>query len=73
MTVSGDLTLDIIIGYAVKISWQLEHQGNYDEQREQAWEAFYQLSPKNMQRANVEAIWHLLTSQQAQQDILHRA
>ncbi|MBL7000099.1 MAG: glycoside hydrolase family 15 protein [Gammaproteobacteria bacterium] len=73
LTVSGDLTLDIIIGYAVKISWQLEHQGNYDEQREQAWEAFYQLSPKNMQRANVEAIWHLLTSQQAQQDILHRA
>ncbi|MCK4710006.1 MAG: hypothetical protein KAU21_15415, partial [Gammaproteobacteria bacterium] len=65
LNVEGDITLDIIIGYAVKLSWQQEHPGNYDEQREQAWNAFYYLSPTQVQNAFVEAIWHLLTSQQA--------
>ncbi len=63
LNVDGDITLDTIIGYAVKLCWQLEHQGNYDEQREQAWIAFYHLSPKDIQQAYVEAIWHLLTPQ----------
>ena len=65
LNVAGDITLDIIIGYAVKLSWQSAHKGNYDEQREKAWNAFYHLSPKEMHNAFVEAIWHLLTSQQA--------
>ena len=64
LNVEGDLTLDIIIGHAVKLSWQFDHAGNYDEQREQAWEAFYHLSPQAMRQAGVEAMWHLLTSQQ---------
>ena len=64
LNVEGDITLDIIIGYAVKLSWQLENSGNYDEQREKAWNAFYYLSPTQAQRAYVEAIWHLLTTGQ---------
>lgn len=60
----GDLTLDIIIGYAVRLAWQAKHEGNYDEQREQAWQAFYELTPNESKQAFVEAIWHLLTSQQ---------
>ncbi|MBT3204067.1 MAG: hypothetical protein HOM14_16090 [Gammaproteobacteria bacterium] len=43
--------------------WLLEHQGNYDEQLEQACIAFYHLSPKDIQQAYIEAIWHLLTPQ----------
>lgn len=62
LNVSGDITLDIIIGYSVKMSWQSSHQGNFDEQRDKAWSAFYHLSPKEMHHAFVEAIWHLLTS-----------
>ena len=65
LNIETDLTLDVIIGYAVKLAWQLEHQGDYAEQRELAWEAFYCLSPKKLQKAFVDAIWYLLTSQQA--------
>lgn len=64
LKIEGDLTLDIIIGYAVRISWQTQHEGNYDEQREMAWDAFYRLSPKQARQAFVEAIWHLLRSSQ---------
>ena len=62
--IDGDLTLDIIIGYAVRLAWQASHTGNYNEQREQAWHAFYELTPNESRQAFIEAIWHLLTSQQ---------
>jgi phosphorylase kinase alpha/beta subunit len=66
LKVEGDLTLDIIIGYAVRISWQDQHEGNYDEQREHAWHAFYSLDPNQCKQAFVESIWHLLTSEQTE-------
>ena len=64
MKVSTDLTMDIIIGYAVKIAWQSSHQGHYDAQREQAWDAFYRLDPNQCREAFVEAVWHLLRSEE---------
>lgn len=62
LTVTGDITLDIIIGYAVRIAWQSGHQGNYDEQRELAWDAFYRMTPDQCHKAYVESIWHLLST-----------
>lgn len=66
LKVEGDLTFDIIIGYAVRISWQAGHEGIYYDQREQAWDAFYHLSPIETKQAYVDAIWHLLISEHAQ-------
>jgi phosphorylase kinase alpha/beta subunit len=62
LNVDDDLTLDVIIGHAVRLHWQSTHSGAYDEQRQQAWSAFYQQSPQTVSEAFVESIWHLLTS-----------
>ena len=48
LSINGDITLDIIIGYAAKLHWQLEHEVHYDEQRELAWDTFYHLSPADL-------------------------
>ncbi|MDJ0834630.1 MAG: glycoside hydrolase family 15 protein [Gammaproteobacteria bacterium] len=66
LQVDDDLTLDILIGHAVRLNWQKNHSGSYDDQREKAWESFYHQSPDAVRNAGVEAIWHLLTSKQQQ-------
>lgn len=62
LTVDDDLTLDVIIGHAVRLRWQSVHEGAYDEQRQQAWADFYRESPQEVSEAFVESIWHLLIS-----------
>ena len=59
--VNNDLVLDVLIGYAVRLAWQKNHEvQNYDEARGSAWESFYRLSPKETDQAFVEAFLYLL-------------
>ena len=60
--IDNDLILDIIIGHAVRISWNENHEmSNYDEQKGQAWSAFYNLPPSKTDKFFIEALMHLLT------------
>jgi phosphorylase kinase alpha/beta subunit len=59
--VDNDLILDVLIGHAVRISWEKHHRSeNYGEQRGQAWEAFYSLSPMETDKMVIEAFIYLL-------------
>jgi phosphorylase kinase alpha/beta subunit len=61
MRVENDLILDVLIGHAVRIAWEKEHGGDYNEQRGAAWAAFYKLSPKEADAAFIEAFLYLLS------------
>jgi phosphorylase kinase alpha/beta subunit len=62
--VDNDLILDVLIGHAVRIAWEKQYSGgNYDEQRGQAWEAFYKLSPRETDKAFIEAFMFLLVGE----------
>lgn len=59
--VDNDLVLDVLIGHAVRMAWEKHTpSGYYDEQRGQAWELFYRLSPKETDKAFLEAFFYLL-------------
>ncbi len=58
MHVDSDIVLDVLIGYGVRLAWS--GSGNYDEQRGEAWESFYKLSPKEVDQAFIEAFLYLL-------------
>ncbi len=63
--VDSDLILDVLIGHAVRISWERGHRsGDYDEQRGQAWEAIYKRSPQELEGTFIEAFVYLLTLQE---------
>ncbi len=60
--VESDLVLDVLIGHAVRIGWNKNHEGeNYNEQKGQAWEAMYRLSPQETDKLYIESFMHLLT------------
>ena len=62
--VDNDLILDVLIGHAVRIAWEKKYgSGNYDEQRGQAWETFYKLSPRETDKAFIEAFMFLLVGE----------
>jgi phosphorylase kinase alpha/beta subunit len=65
MYIENDLILDVLIGHAVRIAWEayngIEH---YDEQRGNAWESFYKLSPSESDKAFIEAFMYLLLNPQ---------
>jgi phosphorylase kinase alpha/beta subunit len=59
--VNDDLILDALIGHAVRINWEKSNpDGNYDEQRGNAWDNFYQLSTSQADESFVEAFMYLL-------------
>lgn len=59
--VEDDLVLDVLIGHAVRIAWTAQNGSElYDEQRGQAWEAFYRLSPLETDKAFAKALISLL-------------
>lgn len=61
--VDNDLILDVLIGHAVRINWEKENTPQqYDEERGQAWEAFYRLSPYEADEVFIEAFMHLLAA-----------
>jgi phosphorylase kinase alpha/beta subunit len=58
--IEGDIVLDVLIGHAVRIAWEKEHgSAHYDEQRGQAWDAFYHRSPRETEQAFFEAFRYL--------------
>lgn len=58
--VDSDIVLDVLIGHAVRIAWSERHgDAHYHEQRAQAWESFYRLSPSDTERAFIEAFRYL--------------
>ncbi|MBU1657444.1 glycoside hydrolase family 15 protein [bacterium] len=60
--VDNDLVLDVLIGHAVRIGWNKQHNlENYNEQRGQAWDAMYNLSPQETDKLFLEAFMYLLT------------
>ncbi len=60
--IDSDILIDVLIGHAVRLAWQKEHENeNYDEQKGQAWSAFYELSPKKTDEFFIESFMHLLT------------
>ncbi|MDD2782858.1 MAG: glycoside hydrolase family 15 protein [Sulfuricurvum sp.] len=62
LRVENDLILDVLIGHAVRITWEKDHGSeNYDDQRAEAWHAFYKLSPRETDKAFIEAFIYLLT------------
>lgn len=68
--VDNDLILDVLIGHAVRIAWEKKNSSeNYDEQRGQAWEAFYKLSPRETDKMFIEAFMHLLAPQDAHHEL----
>lgn len=59
--IDDDLILDIIIGHSVRISWNESHDmKNYDEQKGQAWNAFYNLPPNKTDEFFIKALIYLL-------------
>ncbi len=69
LQVDNDLILDVLIGHAVRISWKKHNiSDNYDEQKAQAWEAMYRLSPEETEKAFVEAFMYLLTPEEAEHE-----
>jgi len=59
--VENEIVLDVLIGHAVRIAWTALHgDARYNEQRGQAWEAFYHLSPRETEQAFIEAFRYLL-------------
>jgi phosphorylase kinase alpha/beta subunit len=69
LQVDNDLILDVLIGHAVRISWKKHNiSDNYDEQRGQAWESMYRLSPQEAEKAFVEAFMYLLIPEEAEHE-----
>ena len=69
LDVDDDLILDVLIGHAVRVAWEKNHYGNYDEQKGQAWESFYQLPPNQTDEAFIEAFMYLVLTQEAHHEI----
>lgn len=60
ISIKNDLVLDVLIGHAVRIAWGKNHSlDNYDEERGQAWEAFYRYSLKESDIAFLDAFIYL--------------
>ena len=57
-----DLALDVVIGHAVRVGWQLRHPdvpaADYGLHKAEAWDGFYHASPADCRR------WQLLALQQ---------
>jgi phosphorylase kinase alpha/beta subunit len=59
-----DLIMDVLIGHAVRISWEKNSDTkNYNEHRSEAWNAFYKCSPIETDKAFIEAFMFLLSPQ----------
>lgn len=54
--IDDDIVLDVLIGHAVRLAWTATHgEQGYNEQRSQAWDAFYHLAPPKTEEAFIEA------------------
>ena len=60
---ADDLALDVVIGHAVRVGWQLTHpslaDGNYSQYKALAWGQFYAASPGDCRRWQIAALKEL--------------
>ena len=58
-----DLALDVVIGHAVRVGWQLSHPEiaaeDYGTHKAEAWDRFYRSSPADCRRWQLEALRQL--------------
>ena len=58
-----DLVLDVVIGHAVRVGWQLRHPeqepASYPAHKAEAWDAYYRASPAQCRRWQLEALKQL--------------
>ena len=58
-----DLALDVVIGHAVRVGWQLHHprvlEDAYARHKAEAWDAFYRSSPAQCRRWQLQALQQL--------------
>ena len=65
-----DLIMDVLIGHAVRISWEKNSASkHYNEQRSEAWKAFYKRTPVETDKAFLEAFMFLLSPQDSLHDL----
>ncbi len=61
--VDDDLALDVVIGHAVRVGWQLQHPeiplADYGSHKAEAWDRFYRASPADCRRWQLEALRQL--------------
>lgn len=62
----NDIIMDILIGHAVRISWENNNtSNNYNEHRAQAWKAFYMRSPVETDKAFLASFMYLLSPEES--------
>lgn len=62
LEVNDDIILDVLVGHAVRIAWGKDNDdAHYNEQRSQAWEAFYRDPPAETETAFIKAFRYLLS------------
>ncbi len=58
-----DLALDVVIGHAVRVGWQLHHpqvpSEDYSQHKAAAWDRFYRASPADCRRWQLQALREL--------------
>lgn len=70
LRLEDDLIMDVLIGHAVRISWERNSgSNNYNDHRSEAWNAFYRRSPFETDKAFLEAFMYLLSPQDALYDL----
>lgn len=63
--IDDTLVTDVIIGHAVRICWlqaHPQHRDRYEEEVSFAWQAFYQLPPHRVANGILDALVHLLNT-----------
>ena len=64
--IADTLYLDVVIGHAVRLTWQQRHPQQahtYDQNRAEAWKDFYLLPPSEVANGVVSAMAHLLSNE----------
>ena len=63
MQFDDHLALDVVIGHAVRVGWQLNHPAltvaSYSQHKDRAWTQFYEASPSECRRWQVAALREL--------------
>ena len=67
-----DLVLDVVIGHAVRVGWQLQHPEqsaeSYPAHKAEAWDAFYRASPAQCRRWQLQALKQLAEMDAAERE-----
>jgi phosphorylase kinase alpha/beta subunit len=68
--IESDLILDVLIGHAVRITWNKRHEEkNYKEQKGKAWSSFYYLSIYEVQESFIDAFIFLTKNSEEEEHV----